>query len=60
MREKYVILWVLLVLCIAVLLSVGIERLIARLGVRSENQSPGGIALLAERIERWSEERLRK
>ena len=52
--------WVLLVLVIAVALMTGIERLIARLGVKREDPSPGGLALLADRLERWSSERLRK
>lgn len=54
------IVWVLLVLAIAVLLSFVIERLIARLGVRREEPAPNGLAILAERLKRWSSERMRK
>jgi hypothetical protein len=52
--------WVLLALAIAVTLMAGIERLITRLGVKREEPSPDGLALLAERLERWSSERMRK
>jgi hypothetical protein len=52
--------WILLTLVIAVTLMAGIERLIARLGVKREDPSPDGLALLAERLERWSSERMRK
>jgi len=54
-----VILWILLVLCVAVLLTIGIERLIARLGVRNEDTAPTGLAVLAERLERWASDRRR-
>lgn len=54
------ILWILLVLCVAVLLTIGIERLIARLGVRNEETGPTGLAVLAERLERWASERRRR
>ena len=52
--------WVLLALVIAVALMVGIERLIARLGVKREEPAQDGLAVLAERLERWSSERMRK
>lgn len=52
--------WFVLVLCIAVLLRLGIERLIARLGVHREDSDPNGLAEFAERLERWSSERRRK
>jgi hypothetical protein len=52
--------WVLLALAIAVALSVGIERLIARLGVKREEPAQNGLATLAERLERWSSDRMRK
>lgn len=51
--------WIILVLCVAVLLMVGIERLIARLGIRRTETEPDGLAVLAERLERWSTERRR-
>jgi hypothetical protein len=54
------IVWVLLALAIAVALMVGIERLIARLGIKREEPTQDGLALLAERLNRWSSERLRK
>ncbi len=52
--------WVVLVLCIAVVLRVGIERLIARLGVHREEGGLDGLAEVAEHLERWSNERHRK
>jgi hypothetical protein len=52
--------WVLSALAIAVVLMIGIERLIARLGVKREEPAQDGLGLLAERLERWSSERLRK
>ena len=51
---------VILVLCIAVALTVGIERLIARLGVRREEPAPNGLAEFAARLERWATERRRR
>lgn len=55
------IVWVVLVLCIAVLLSVGIERLLSRLGIRrAEEPGPNGLAQLAGRLERWSSDRRRQ
>ena len=52
--------WVLLALAIAVALMAGIERLIARLGIKREEPAQDGLALLAERLERWSSDRMRK
>lgn len=54
------IVWVLLLLGVAILLSAGIERLIARLGVHREEPTPNGLAALAERLERWSSQRMRR
>lgn len=50
-------LWILLVLAIAGLLSIGIERPIARLGVRREESEPTGLAVVADHLERWSRDR---
>ena len=54
------IVWILLVLCIAVALRVGIEQLIARLGVKREEPVQNGLATFAERLERWSTQRMRR
>ena len=54
------IVWMLLFLLIALVLAIGIERLIARLGVENKESSPRGLALLAERLEQWSSERKRR
>ncbi len=52
--------WVLLMLVIAIVLTVGIERIIARLGVKREEPAQNVLATFAERLERWSSDRMRK
>lgn len=54
------ILWVLLVLAAAAILALGIERLIARLGVEKKEPGESGLATLAGRLEQWSKSRMRK
>lgn len=51
--------WVLLIMGVAVALTVGIERLIARLGIRRTETEPSALAMLAERVERWASARRR-
>ena len=54
------IVWVIAILLIAVVLAAGIERLIARLGVRNQDTGSRGLALVAERLEEWTAERRRR
>jgi hypothetical protein len=52
--------WFVLTLCCAALLMLGVNRLLARLGVTKEQPDErGGLADIAARLERWAEERRR-
>jgi hypothetical protein len=53
--------WIVFVIAIAVLLTTGIERLLARLGVRpvDPESAQGGLRYVAERLEAWAKERTR-
>jgi len=53
--------WIILVLVCAALLIIGVERAIARLGVRpvEPDATRGGVVQLAAGIERWAERRTR-
>lgn len=53
--------WIILILVVAVLLIVGIERLMARLDVRPVNseETRTGAVQVVERVERWAERRSR-
>jgi|GEM_PF-6023934 len=53
-------LWIVLILAVAVILAIGIERLIGRLGVQKEEPTESGLATLADKLERWSKSRSRK
>ncbi|HEX5165655.1 MAG TPA: hypothetical protein VFV93_09690 [Thermomicrobiales bacterium] len=54
------LLWIALILSVAALLTITIERLIARLGIRREDPTPSGLAMLAQRLEQWSSKRRKK
>ena len=54
------ILWIVLILAVAVILAIGIERLIGRLGVEKQEPAESGLATLAGRLENWSKSRTRK
>lgn len=54
------LIWIALILAVAALLTITIERLITRLGIRREDPTPSGLAMLAERLEGWASERKRK
>jgi hypothetical protein len=51
--------WIVFTLVLAVLIMLGIERLMARLGVRpvAPEETRTGVALFAQRLERWAERR---
>jgi hypothetical protein len=53
--------WIIFVIAIAVLLTIGIERLLARLGIRPEDpdSAKGGLRVVAEKMEAWAKERKR-
>ena len=53
--------YVVLIGCFVLLLGVGINRLLARLGIHPEDPDAarGGIATLADALERWAEKRRR-
>lgn len=51
------IVWVLLILAVAVALMIGIERLMARLGIRRAEPEPSPLAMFAERLQRWTDAR---
>ena len=55
-------LWIALVLAVALALAIGVERLISRLGVKPEDPdaAKGGVAQLAESLERWAAQRSRR
>jgi hypothetical protein len=57
-----VIAWVVFVICVAVLLMIGVERLIARLGIRrvEDGDTAGGLEAVVERLQRWADERERR
>jgi hypothetical protein len=54
--------WIILILVVAVLLMVGIERLIARFDIRPAHpeETRTGATQVAERVERWAERRTRQ
>jgi hypothetical protein len=47
---------------VAVLLMIGVERLIARLGIRrvEDGDTAGGLEAVVERLQRWADERERR
>jgi len=53
--------WVIFVVCVAVLLSVVVDRIMRRFGVTPADpeSARGGMHVLAERFKDWSEQRRR-
>jgi hypothetical protein len=54
------LIWIALILAVAALLAISIERLIARLGIRRAEPTPSGLAMLAQRLEDWSSQRRKR
>jgi hypothetical protein len=53
--------YVVLIAAFILALGVGVERLLARLGIRpvEDRSSRGGVAMVADALERWAEKRKR-
>jgi len=51
--------WVILIICVAVLLSIGIDRLMRRFGIvpADPESARGGLEVLLERLQSWADQR---